>query len=112
MALTVSAPYTSLDVFGTRRVAMVTVTFDSSYAVGGEAFDPNLYGIVGVPFGVFISVRPFAADASYVVQYDKTNEKLMVFEQSDSDNNVPLSEVETTVDLSALICDLLIISAL
>lgn len=110
MALTVSAPYPAADVWGTRHIAMVTATFDASYATGGEAFDPASYGIIGTPFAVLASVRP-GTDNAYVVQYDRTNKKLMAFWVDTTVDGAPLQEVASTTDLSSLVVDLVIVAA-
>lgn len=47
MALTVSIPIDGYDIRGDRRMVTGTVTFDSSYVTGGEAFTPALFGLAG-----------------------------------------------------------------
>lgn len=110
MALTVSAPYPAADVWGARRVALVTATFDSSYATGGEAFDPASYGIVGTPFMVLAEPRPGTAD-TYVVRYDSANKKLMAFWVDTTVDGAALAEVASTTNLSALVVDVLVVAA-
>jgi hypothetical protein len=108
MALSVSAPYPAADVWGTRRVAIVTVTFDSSYATGGEAFDPASYGIAGKPAAVIVAPRPLTS-SGYVVQYDRVNAKLMVLWVDTTVDGAALAEVANTTNLSTLVVDVIIV---
>jgi hypothetical protein len=99
-----------------RQAALVRVTFDSSYPTGGESFDPK--ELVGfTPAAVFLSPR-YASGATgsggYVFQYDYTNKKILVFEQTDpaaaGGADVALVEVDNTQDLSATVLDVLCFS--
>lgn len=90
------------EVWGRVRIKTVTVTFDSDYAEGGEAFDPGAYG-VGTPRQVVVSARPHAR-AAYVV-YDPDNEKLVAYGIGTTDKNTELCHC----DLSDLVVDVTII---
>lgn len=75
MALTVSnVDSFSQDVWGRHRIAVVEVTFDSSYPTGGESFTPADAGMAEF---TFVQVSPDAdSTAGYVVQYDYVAQKL------------------------------------
>lgn len=111
MALTVVEPnpHAGANVIGNRRARVAVVTFDDSYPTGGEAFDPNAYGLIGKPEMVLADVRAFGADTTttLVVRYDRVNEKLQAFQQNGSTG--ALTEVPDTCDLSTLVVALLII---
>lgn len=62
------------DVFGSKRAAFVDVTFDSSYARGGEALRPALLGMSEI---TQVIQRPDGP----IVAFDATNEKLKVLAQ-------------------------------
>lgn len=62
---------------GTRAARIVTITLDSSYAAGGEALVANECGL-----GSITSVIPWACSSpAYTPKWDKTNSKLMMFQQ-------------------------------
>lgn len=110
MALTIapSEPHAGAVQVGPRRAAIAKITFDSSYPTGGEAFDPSQLGIEGKPAMVICSPRP-GASTTFIVQYDRANKKLMVFEQSGVDD-APFDEVDDTTNLSTLVVDVLVIA--
>lgn len=97
----------SEDVFGRHKVRLVTVTFDSSYPTGGESFVP---ADVGLAEFTFVSA---SVDADgYVVNYDYTNEKFVVFgveQDADAATTEPLDEEDDTADLSGLVVRVLAI---
>jgi hypothetical protein len=82
MALTIAPSYPHVGAFaiGPRRAVLLKVTFDSSYATGGVAFDPARFGIEGKPAMVVISPRT-AGSRPFDVAYDRTNKKLVVMRE-------------------------------
>lgn len=102
MALTVSnVDSFSQDVWGRHKVAIVEVTFDSSYPTGGESFVPNDVGLAE------FSVVTFSPDASpaYQFAYDYSAEKILVFGvQQDADAAVtdPFDQEDNAADLSTV----------
>jgi hypothetical protein len=107
MALTVAnVDSFSDDVFGRHKVRIVEVTFDSSYASGGESLTPSDVGLSDISI-VLISPDANALEG-YVVAYDYTAEKLMVFEEEAVAAGGPLVE-EGAVNLSTLVVRLLIL---
>lgn len=97
------------EVWGGRHVLMLRFTFDDSYPTGGEALDLKQYGAQGEVQAVFIAQHA-PVNAGYVVQYDKTNEKLVVYWTSNTTDGEPLVEVTNATNLSTLVVDLLVIS--
>lgn len=94
------------DTFGRHRVKIVKVTFDNSYASGGESFTPADVGMAAFDL-VLVSVDANAL-GGYVVQYDYTAQKLRVFEEEAAAAGGPLLE-EGAVDLSTLVVRVLCI---
>ena len=101
-----------------RQIAVVRVTFDSSYPLGGtyatngEAFDPKEH--VGFTPAVVIPVIRGTDGAATsgpgrFVQYDYTNKRLHVYEDGATVAGV-LDEVPNTTDLSTLVIDVICIS--
>lgn len=83
---------------------VVQVTFDSSYAAGGESLTATDVGFASI-------VAVFAGSASgYVFSYDTANQKLLAY-RGDWDNaaDAPLAEVANAVDLSAVTVRALIV---
>lgn len=112
MALTVSSPNPDAGAgrLGKRQLKFVTVTFDSDYLEGGEAFDPVQFGLVGKPFQVIPTPRVHARGP--VVTYDRTNKTLVVFGNGGtSSSNVTAKSYGELChcDLSALVCDITIV---
>lgn len=98
MALTVvNADSQSQDVWGRQRVNIVNVTFDESYATGGESFAPAMVGMAEI---TFVSFSPLAS--GYVVRWDRAAAKAMVFGEEAVAAGGPLLEVAGTTDLSGL----------
>lgn len=110
MALTVATTNRNAQAvsLGNLRARLVTVTFDSSYPTGGEAFAPADVGLSEFAFvGVSIDGAP-----GYVVAFDYGTNKLMVFGvEQDADAAVtdPLDEENATADLSTLVIRVLCI---
>lgn len=115
MAVTVTKPNSIVDdVWGRHRVTVIRVQFDNDYAPGGEAIDlaahaPNADPNV-TPLFVACEVEGAAAEL-WVAFYDYVNEKLILAEQSDSDNNLPLSDAEDNLDASGVFVRLLVVFA-
>lgn len=111
MALTIAnVDSRSEDVFGRHKVRIVTVTFDSSYDANGESFTPANVGLAQIDY---VGVSPDAAVLpGYVVSYDYTNRKLLVFGvQQDADAAVTdvLDQEDAAVDLSTFKVRLLVV---
>lgn len=108
MALEISnIDYRSEDVWGSAKVRLVEVTFDASYATGGESLAAG-----DVALAEIIGVTPIAGPAGYVISYDPTNETLVVYGvQQDADAAVTdeLDEEDAAADLSGLTVRLLVI---
>lgn len=65
------------DVWGSHRVAWRDVTFDSSYASGGEVLSPASFGLKTIQD---VEIVGYDTDAApYVIKWDKDNGKLMAF---------------------------------
>ncbi len=97
MALTVT---TNLhQVWGTRRVKLITLAFDSSYPTGGEALPAgNLkFGLQKVDF---VNITN---SSGYSFQYDYTNDKILAY-YGDNNNASDGAQIQVpdTTDLSAL----------
>lgn len=105
MALTVTE--TDDNILGARKSKIVNVTFDSSYATGGEDFTPASLG-----FQEFYLVLP-APTAGYVFDYVASTKKLRAFRIPALDGNAasaaPLAEVSNAVNLSTVTCKVLVI---
>lgn len=85
-------------------VDRVEVTFDASYPTDGEAFDP----LPTIGKGKTVVAIPAVIALGRIVQWDRTNAKLKVFEDAGSAG--ALREVPDTTDLSSLIVELFIYS--
>jgi hypothetical protein len=95
MALTVATPEgapTETGVPGNMKFRIVKITFDSSYASGGEALTATTLG--------FGTVALVIAQAD-VAQYDYTNSKLALYEAGA--DSAALDEVTATTDVSAVV---------
>lgn len=91
------------DVWGRHRVAIVEVTFDDSYDLGGESFTPADAGMAEFSF-VQASVD---ADSTpgLVVQYDYAAQALVVLgveQDADDSTTDPLDEAADQTDLEGL----------
>jgi hypothetical protein len=112
MALTVAQTTPqSADVWGRQRVRVVTVTFDASYPTGGESFTPANVGLSAFSVVIPSINAGVAAHAGRVVQFDYTNNKLMVFVEEAVAAGGPLLEVADTTDLSTLVLRVLCIGS-
>jgi hypothetical protein len=106
MALTVSAGNNgrSNDAWGARAVTLLTVTFDSDYLEGGEAFSPALYHNGKVDH-VRVSARAHARGVN--VAYDATAGTLVAFGKADGTRTY---DQLCHCDLSDLVVDVTIVS--
>lgn len=78
MALTFSKVKSS--VVGDMQLKIYDVTFDSGYPAGGEAVTPANFGLDTQIFTIIgnIARDPDTADNAYFVDFDDTNNKLVV----------------------------------
>lgn len=97
------------DVWGSHRVSIFTITLDSSYPAGGEAWDPKQSGHQGEVAHVALFPRIDAATgattaAGRVFYYDHTAKKIVGYQQKDPADaggaDIPLPEIADTTDLS------------
>lgn len=75
MALTVNRTGDWCGYSGSKRTAVVTVDFDSSYSTGGESFVP---GDVGMYTFSKVNIHP---KNGFVFEYDYTNKTILVYTQ-------------------------------
>lgn len=94
MALTVAK--TSSGIEGVRRYWEGTVDFDSSYATGGESFNPSTSPTIGVSSLDRIDWVSIAPKSGYTFEYSfhASTPKILAYSGS--------SEVSNTTDLSAV----------
>jgi hypothetical protein len=114
MALTITQPKRN-SVSGSKVSVYLSVTFDSSYAPGGEAFDATAYGVADIDS---LTIHNTTADElGYVVKYDATNNKLLAYATHTMDDQSsvigagetePLADAKAATDLSALKVDITI----
>ena len=110
MALT----FTKVDhfVLGDREARVYDVTFDSSYPAGGEAVTPDDFGLRNSITAVLAAAArdPDTADNALVVDFDDTNDKLVLF-WGDNNNasDGPLVEVPDTTNVAAYTARLVVI---
>lgn len=104
MALTktqITNPRRGVDVFGLHKVWVGEITFDSSYATGGEELKKADFGFAQGTSLVLIS--PVSAAAGYQFSYDYTNEKLLAYWGDAAAAGAQATvEVASTTDLSAI----------
>ncbi len=84
---------------GGRFLTVSSIAFDSSFASGGEALTRADLGFLSNADASFAVIVPTCG--GFPLEYDYTNQKLLAYWQSDSDNNVPLTPADTA-DLSLL----------
>jgi hypothetical protein len=96
MALTLA--YVDEAVVGDLKLVILDVTFDAAYASGGESLTSTDLGVSPL----FLIAEP---TDGYVFEYDKVNETLIAYEQTDPADtggaNVPL--VEAAGDLATVV---------
>jgi hypothetical protein len=88
---------------GDRRYVVATVTFDSSYATGGEAITLASLGLTRLDFIQAVT------DDGYVPAWDgsKTAPKIKLFWVDTTTDGAPLAEVASTTDVSAVTVQLI-----
>ena len=84
-------------IIGSCNDAFVNLTNQMNPAFADGRFQD---GIAEIYF--LSAVHDNADTTAYVFVWNPTSQKLLAYEQADSDNNVPLSEVEDTTDLDAV----------
>lgn len=101
MALTLQNVDTrSDDTWGRQRVRIVTVTFDSSYATGGEDLTPANVGLAEI---AFVDTSPDSASAAgYIAQYNYSTKKLQLFVEEAVAAGGPLVELANATDVSTV----------
>jgi len=100
MALTVSAVRRSIH--GNSREVIATVTFDSSYATGGEDLIPSTLGLTTISHVSSETAAAAAGTTAVHTKYDYTNKKLQAFWAAASATFA--AEVTSTTNLSTYIC--------
>jgi len=111
MALTLALVYNQLDnnLIGNQGVkeALYTATFDSSYATGGEAFDPtsDLATDFTTVYGVFCTPVSPASTITYLPVWDAANSKIMLFNSAGDGDAFDEAGAD---DASAFVCYVLI----
>jgi len=87
---------TGPEVPGNRKMTTATVTFDSSYATGGEAITVTDLGLVRLDYLVV------DAGAGYLAQWDGslTSPKILLYRQTAATG--ALVQVPSTTDVSAI----------
>ena len=97
MAVTATIINGRAESFGSRRVVIADLAFDSSYPTGGESVLPGLLGMQTIDF---LLAEPAGG---YSFEYHHTNQKLLA-RQGDNTNAAaaPSVEVPDTTDLSAV----------
>lgn len=105
MALTITQDGRA-EVSGSTSKVHLTVTFDSSYEDGGEAFDADDYG-----FGRMVSISIANKGSNgFVATYDAANKKMLLFQTAEGDGPgptpgaaAPLIQVADAEDVSAAV---------
>ena len=106
MALTIAnTTPQSGDVWGRQKTRIVTVTFDSSYDTGGESLTP---ASVGLSTFTFVDPQPDAnALPGYILIFNYTTNKIMVFVEEAVAAGGPLLEASAATNLSTLVARVL-----
>jgi hypothetical protein len=99
MALTVSI--VEKFVVGSRQGVVADVTFDSSYATGGEAVTASMFGLRSTISSFPAGLARNASTGAVGVRYDAANAKLQAFSGA--------TEVASTTDLSAYVARVFVI---
>lgn len=99
MALTIAKVTGADTVLGNQKLKVRDITFDSSYATGGESLTAANVGLRKI-YAVFGSVGTVSdGSTGIVVKYDYTNSKLVALWGNAGTASV-LPEVTSTTDLS------------
>jgi hypothetical protein len=98
MAASVSV-VTGPEVPGNRKFVTADVTFDSSYATGGEAISVSSLGLTRLDF-MWVS-----GDDGYVPQWDGslTAPKIKLYWVDTTTDGAPMAEVASTTDVSSVV---------
>lgn len=104
MALTYTANPPQL--VGTRRTVTGTITFDSSYATGGEAFSPQAIGLSQLTDLVVSPGRDTNTSAMVPVWNRSTSAPTVLAMYGDNNNAADgaLIEVPNATNLATLVC--------
>jgi hypothetical protein len=96
--MAVSVAVVDIAIVGDLKITFTDVTFDAAYASGGEPLTHEDLGVVPL----FVLGEP---TDGYVFEYDKVNEKMIAYEQTDpaagGGANLPL--VEAAGNLSTVV---------
>lgn len=99
--------YRSEDVWGSAKVRLVDVTFDASYAAGGETITP-----ASVALAEIIGASVIGNPSGYAIAYNQVTGKLVVRGQEPTDLGtgvLELDEETAATNLSGLTVRLLVI---
>lgn len=100
MALTLSK--VSSTVVGNKRLKIYDVTFDSSYATGGESLTASDVGLRKVEHVAGSNLAVSSTPTAYFTSYDYTNAKLLAFTlPTPTGAAIAAVQVTGTTDLSA-----------
>jgi hypothetical protein len=90
---------TGPEVPGNRKFVTADVTFDSSYATGGEAISVSSLGLTRLDF-MWVS-----GDDGYVPQWDGslTAPKIKLYWVDTTTDGAPMAEVASTTDVSSVV---------
>lgn len=103
LTITTASPQSSNDVWGRQRVATARVTFDSSYATGGESLTPANVGLSSFTYVAIEVDASVAAHRGRIVQFDYTANKMLVLEEEAVAAGGPLLETANATDLSTMV---------
>jgi hypothetical protein len=81
------------------KIVVFDVTFDSSYSIGGEAFEPHSVGLSEVWFASIVQIAPVAT-TTLVFRWDHTNNKIVASWVDTTTDGAPLAEVVDTTSLA------------
>lgn len=103
MALTISRLSPNADrVEGNKRVKVRDVTFDSSYATGGESLTPADVGLKKIETVRGLVAKNAAGTSALPLVYDYTNQKLQIYRYDGaSAGKASLEEAAAAFDASA-----------
>lgn len=100
--MALSTTITRTGIMGDQRSVFGTITFDSSYPTGGEAFDKASIGLVRLDWLSFNQ-----GEDGFVFHWDATNAKIIVYESGTA--SAALDEQDNATDLSAVVVEFLAI---
>lgn len=96
--MAITSTVTRTGTMGDQRSVFGTITFDSSYPTGGEAFDKADIGLGRLDWISFNQ-----GEDGRVFHWDATNAKILVFESGTA--SAPLDEEDAAVDLSGVVVE-------